>query len=92
VSAALDQVAAWIAANPFNDRFPVALAGVIPVTNGDRPLVTEPAGSALPLRPGSDVLSLLAVSGGASVDLFGEWNGWTLIPLSVHTEGSLVSL
>ncbi len=36
VAAALDQVATWVAANPFADRFPVALAGVVPVVDGRR--------------------------------------------------------
>ena len=92
VAGALDQVATWLAANPFGDRFPLALAGVVPVAGGSRPLVVEPGGAALPLRAGSDVLPLLALSGGEPVDLFGEWDGWALTPLSVHAEGALVGL
>src|SRR5438105_1954963 len=49
VAAALDQVATWLAANPFADRFPVALAGVVPVVDGFRRMVVEPGGGALPL-------------------------------------------
>jgi hypothetical protein len=92
VAAALDQVATWVAANPFADRFPVALAGVVPVVEGDRRLVVEPGAGALPLSSHSDALTLLALSGGDPVDLFGEWDGWALTPLSVHAEGALVAL
>jgi hypothetical protein len=92
VAAALDQVASWLAANPFGGRFPVALAGVVPVAGGSGPVVVEPGGAALPLHGDSDVLSLLALSGGGPVDLFGEWDGWALTPLSVHAEGALVGL
>lgn len=92
VAAALDQVATWLAANPFGDRFPVALSGVVPVADGSRPVVVEPGGAALRLSGDSDVLSLLALSGGEPVDLFGEWNGRALTPLSVHAEGALVGL
>jgi hypothetical protein len=88
---ALDQVAAWLAANPFADRFPVALSGVVPLA-GARPVVAEPGAAALPLSTDIDVLTLLALSGGEPVDVFGEWNGRALTPLSVHAEGALVGL
>jgi hypothetical protein len=91
MATALDQVATWVAANPFADRFPVALAGVVPLA-GARPMVAEPGIAALPLSADSDVLTLLALSGGEPVDVFGEWNGRALTPLSVHAEGVLVGL
>jgi hypothetical protein len=93
VATALDRVATWLAANPFADRFPVALAGVVPVVDGSRPTVVEASGGgALPLSGDSDLLSLLALSGGHPVDLFGEWDGFDLTPLSVHADGALVGL
>ena len=39
-----------------------------------------------------DVLSLLALSGGEPVDVFGEWDGFSLTPLSLQAEGTLVGL
>jgi SWIM zinc finger len=94
VAAALDQVATWVAANPFADRFPIALAGVVPVVDSDRRFVGEsgPSRTVLPLSAAGDHLSLLALSGGHPVDLFAEWDGFSLAPLSVATEGALVSL
>ncbi len=92
VEAALDQVATWVAANPFADRFPIFLAGVVPVVDASRRLVAEPGGAALPLSGSRDWLSLLALSGGEPVDLFAEWDGFALHPLSVSAEGALVSL
>jgi hypothetical protein len=93
VAAALDRVATWLASNPFADRFPVALAGVVPVVGGSRPMVVESSGGgALALSGNSDLLSLLALSGGHPVDLFGEWDGFDLTPLSVYAEGALVAL
>ena len=47
---------------------------------------------ALPLSGDGDALTLLAISGGMPVDLFGEWNGFTLTPLSVQADGVLVGL
>jgi len=92
VAAALDRVAVWLAANPFADRFPMALNGVVPVVDGARRIVVEPGGAALPLSGDGAVLTLLAISGGRPVDLFGEWDGSALAPLSVLADGALVGL
>ncbi|HZQ76718.1 MAG TPA: SWIM zinc finger family protein [Acidimicrobiia bacterium] len=92
VAAALDRVAGWLAANPFADRFPMALTGVVPVVDGARRMVVEPGGPALPLSADGDALTLLAISGGRPVDLFGEWDGFALTPLSVMADGALVGL
>ena len=92
VAQALDRVATWLAANPFSDQFPMALAGVVPVVDGSRRLIVEPGVASLPLSEDSDWLTLLALSGGQPVDLFAEWDGFSLTPLSVAAEGALVSL
>jgi hypothetical protein len=92
VAAALDLVAGWLAANPFADRFPMALAGVVPVVDGGRRIVVDPGGAALPLSGDGDALTLLSVSGGAPVGVFGEWDGFALTPLSVQADGVLVGL
>jgi hypothetical protein len=55
-------------------------------------LVAEPGGAALTLSGSRDWLSLLALSGGEPVDLFAEWDGFALNPLSVCADGALVSL
>jgi hypothetical protein len=92
IAEGLDRVATSIAANPFADRFPMTLAGVVPVVDTDRRLVVEPGRAALPLSDAGDWLALLALSGGEPVDLFAEWNGFSLTPLAVRAEGALVSL
>jgi hypothetical protein len=92
VAAALDRVAGWLAANPFADRFPMTLAGVVPIVDGDRRVVVEPGGDALPVSGDGDSLTLLAISGGAPVDVFGEWDGFAFTPLSVQSDGVLVGL
>ena len=92
VAAALDQAAVWLGQNPFADRFPVALAGVVPVVDGVRRMVVEPGVGALPLSGEGDGLMLLVLSGGAPVDVFGEWDGFALTPLSLQAEDTLVGL
>ena len=92
IAAGLDRVADWLAANPFADRCPLALAGVIPVIDGARRVVVEPGAGSLPLSAEGDALPLLALSGGHPVDLFAEWDGFALTALSVSADDVLVAL
>ena len=93
VAAALDQVATWLAANPFGDRFPVALAGVVPVVGGSAPA----GGGTGRRRPALERGQRLAVAAGA----VGRRPGRPVRRvgrlglqrrLSVHAEGALVGL
>jgi hypothetical protein len=92
VAAALDRSATWLAANPFLDRVPVALAAVVPVVDDGRPVVVDGDRAALPLARDSDVLLLLALSAGEPVDVFGEWDGQSLFPVTVVADGAMVGL
>jgi hypothetical protein len=92
VAAALDRSATWLAANPFLDRVPMALAKVVPMVEDGRPLVVDSDGAALRLAGESDVLLLLALSGGEPVDVFGEWDGQSLLPVTVVADGAMVGL
>ena len=92
ISAALDRVATWVAANPWLHSVPVALQQVTPVLDGAGTVVVDGEGAALPVAAGADVWSLLALSGGAPVDLFGEWSDDHLHPCSVVVDGRLVAL
>ena len=80
------------AANPFADRLPLGLAGVVPVADGDRYSVVDPAGLSLPMGGETDLMLLLALSGGHPVDLFGEWNGRCFTPLTVGANEGVLSL
>ncbi len=92
VSDALDRGAHWLAANPWRDRFPVALRRVVTVTEHDRAWVVGDDGAALPIADGVDVWSLLALTGGRPVDIFGELEGDRLFPASVSVAGTLVGV
>ena len=92
IEAALDRAATLLAANPFADRVPVALASVVPVVDADRRLVADPEGAALALGGDAELLLLLALSGGEPVDVFGEWDGEALRPLTVAAHGTLTAL
>ena len=67
-----------MAAHPWLPLWPLALQGVLRL-HGEQLCLLGPQGRALPLRvPADQVLTLLAVGGGAPVQASGEWNGETL--------------
>jgi hypothetical protein len=97
IEAAIRTWGAAVAADPFAERVPVVLAGVVPVRGGQRWLLSEPDGTALPLTRGSrlepsDPWSLVALAGGAPVGIAAEFDGRELVPLSATIGGRVSSL
>ena len=97
IAGALDAAASCLAANPWHYRTPMALAqvGVALGSNGragPAAAVVDAAGDGLPLAADPALWSLLALSGGGPVDLFGEWYDDRLHASSVVIEGRLVAL
>jgi len=93
IQAYLESVTDALARQPWLDRFPCVLRDVTPacaIGGGDWH-VRDGAGDALPLA-GGEHWRLLALSGGAPVDLAGEWNGEALLPLGVMAEGAYAPL
>ncbi len=88
--AALTTAAAAIAANPWLDEWPVALAAAVPDSDGWT--LSAPDG-ALPLG-GSERSRwrLLALSGGRPVSVFGVWTGTALVPLAAGDGSRTVAL
>jgi hypothetical protein len=87
VEAFLGARAEIVSRQPWLDRLVCVLRDVTPVCSSADPWwVNDQLGKSLPLE-GSDHWRLLALSGGRPVDLVGEWNGETLLPLGMVTEG-----
>ena len=90
----LGALAAGLAANPFLERIPVAIAGasIVPGrADGDRTnRVVDAPGRALPLDPGFEPWAVLARTGGRPVDLFGELEDGAVRLLTVAVDGELV--
>ncbi|WP_242001022.1 SWIM zinc finger family protein [Kribbella orskensis] len=63
-----------LAADPWNERWPLVLADVRPAKNGENWALVDQAGDALEVLPGVDLWKLLAVSAGDPVTVAGEWN------------------
>jgi hypothetical protein len=78
-----------LARHPFRERTAAMLGAVVPVVEGGRHWwLREATGPAIRLGA-CDRWRLLALSGGQSIDLFGEWDGDEFRPLSARVEGRL---
>ncbi|MBY0547517.1 MAG: hypothetical protein K2W95_09510 [Candidatus Obscuribacterales bacterium] len=85
--------AAWgesLAKNPWTELCPVALKDVraVPIDGGKLWELQDEAGHCIQMSTTRDVAwSIMALSRGAPMNLFGEWNGRRIYPLSVSQEG-----
>jgi hypothetical protein len=87
VEAFLGARAGAVSRQPWLDRLVSVLLDVTPICVAtDSWWARDESGAGLPLG-GSDHWRLLALSGGHPVDLVGEWDGETLLPLGMIAEG-----
>ncbi len=90
VSGALEAAAGALAANPWLDEWPVALAEA--VVDGPEPWAVSAVDGSLALGGAEEGLwRLLAFGGGRPVTVFGLWNGAALVPLAAGDEARLVA-
>lgn len=76
-----------LALSPWLSQYPCAVNAVIPVRHNEQWLLVDRDLMTLPLKiPDSKGWHLLALSGGHPINIFGEWNGETLLPLTVFNE------
>lgn len=88
IDALLDGWSAALARLPWLDRYPAVLRSVVPVPDEGSPWrLRDAAGVQLPLVRGDHWL-LLALSGGHPVDVAGEWDGTSILPLGVVADGA----
>jgi len=84
--------AAALAVQPFMERYPFTLRAT-PLAKGERWALQLENGALLALHPQFQFgWQLLALSGGAPITLFGEWDGDTLLPWSVEAAGQVINL
>jgi hypothetical protein len=86
-TAAVEAWSAALAADPFVERIPVALAGVIPAEAGGRWWATAGDGPALPLDEAPGLWDLIALSGAQPLGVAGEYDGHALRVLCAHSDG-----
>jgi hypothetical protein len=95
IDALLEAYAQALGRQPWIERFPAVLGGVVPALAGDaaaeRFQLIDADGQVVPLS-GAGHWTLFAVSGGHPIDLFGEWDGRSLLPLGTLAEGGYHAL
>jgi hypothetical protein len=98
IEAALTAYADVLGRTPWIERWPMTLQGVRMQVRGQdsgaaRWSVVDAADAELPLSPQlAHGWHLAAVSGGAPIDIFGEWDGERLRPLSAGVGSALYAL
>nr|WP_202888413.1 SWIM zinc finger family protein [Kribbella solani] len=81
-----------LAADPWNERWPLVLQDVRPARHGEGWALVDGSGAALELLPGWDAMRLLAVSAGDPITVAGEWNRAGLRPMTCWQGDRAVTL
>jgi hypothetical protein len=92
---ALTAYADGLADNPWIERFPMPLSGVVPTLLDDqRVCLVDRENNLIPLSVSSMATGwqLMAGSGGNQISVFGEWNGRRLTPLSLYADDKFCRL
>jgi hypothetical protein len=80
-----------LAANPWLEMFPAPLLNVTPLRRDNAWYVRDAEDRVWKLAKGFEFgWTMLAVSGGRAIDVFGEWDGDYFWPLSAFAEGRFV--
>jgi hypothetical protein len=88
--AVLEQYAKAMAAQPWLERIPVSISSLVPQKIGENWVLRDSSDQVLSLHPNYDQIpSLLAISGGHLVTIFGEFDGQTLLPLMIHSSDGI---
>lgn len=88
--AMLETYAKAIAAQPWLERIPVTISSLIPQQIGETWVLRDSSDQILSLQPNYDQIpSLLAISGGHPVTVFGEFDGQTLLPLMFYSSDGI---
>ena len=88
----LDDYAHALAVQPFLDRYPALLGGLVPDISG-RAILHDAQGRGIDLHPAfRHSAYLLALRGGHPLTICGEWDGRTLLPLSAWHESRLYNV
>jgi hypothetical protein len=79
-----------LALNPWIERFPMSLSAVYPLHDGEKMILADASGDALPMR--SVDWRLVALSGGRPIAVFGEYVEGMFSVFSVWADGRFVTL
>ncbi len=90
---AAERTAGWLAGDPWLDRAPWLVRDCLPGEREGFWCLRDAAGGVVPLaKQFANPWPLAAASGGVPVTVFGEWDGYSLLPLGVFAEGRFIDL
>jgi hypothetical protein len=93
IADALAEHAEALAADPWVERWPVLLDGVVPVRDGRSWHLVDASGAGVPVDPAAGTpWRLVGLAGGRPVPVAGEWSAAGFRPLSAWAGGRLVKL
>ncbi len=93
LKAFFDAYAKALAANPWLPQYPTLLNTVTPVVSEDNAYILDKNHHYIPLHFRENTIwQIMAISGGHPINLFGEWTGERLIPLSVAGEDGIFGM
>ncbi len=79
--------------NPWMMDHPMALNQMIPKNHEGKLYLTDAKGKGVPvLEKDMSHWKIMALSGGHPIDVFGEWTGEALLPLSILTQDRFIAL
>ncbi len=84
-----------VSENPWLRSFPCVLSNVRPMIENDELIIADKNAKMVKIESDREHVmgwKLIALSGGNSMDIFGEWTGESLVPLSACVDGKFVSL
>ncbi len=88
-----EKYAQALSRNPWVYDFPCYLEEVIPVMDKERLFVVDREKKYIEALPKEGIAwKLVALSGGQPINIFGEWSGEYLIPLSTIVDGNFLAL
>ena len=93
LSKLMDKYAMAISKNPWLLDYPCLISGVTPIMEDDKLFLVDEDNIQIPVQNTKLIgWKLLAISGGKPIEIFGEWTGDILVPLSACFEGRFIEL
>ena len=89
---ACGEVGTLLAAEPWLDRVPFTATASIAAVDGSNFALTDASGTLPLIATGRPLATLLAVAGGAPVDVTCEWTPHGVVPLTVHLDGRSIDI
>jgi len=78
---------AVLSANPWLHRYPFMASAVVPIEHAAGGLLVAETKQCVRMHPRfQHFWTLMALSGGHAVDVFGEWNGNVFMPIAMRAE------